>query len=211
MDIANTKLGRNQHKASTAVRTPYRAPLSHRGDDLYETPACATRALLRAENLPARIWEPASGRGAIVRVLRAAGHSVVATDLVDYDSADQDHARRDFLLERCAPDGVEAIVTNPPYKLAGAFVAHALDLCPRVVMLLRLSFLESSSRSTILDVGHLARIHVFRNRLPMMHRAGWQGNRASSSVAHAWFVWDRNHSRPAIIDRISWLPGRPHD
>ena len=30
-----------------------RAPLIQRGADLYETPACATRALMRAENLPA--------------------------------------------------------------------------------------------------------------------------------------------------------------
>ena len=50
--------------------------------------------------LPQTIWEPACGPGAIVRVLRDAGHRVIATDLVDYRSPDQDHAGRDFLLER---------------------------------------------------------------------------------------------------------------
>ena len=68
----------------------------------------------------------------------------------------------DFLLERQLPIGVEAIVTNPPFKLAAAFVAHALDLCPKVVMLLRLAFLESERRTPILDGGKLARVHVFR-------------------------------------------------
>ena len=48
-------------------------PLSARGADLYETPACATEALLRAEQLPHCIWEPAAGRGAIVDVLRGHG------------------------------------------------------------------------------------------------------------------------------------------
>jgi hypothetical protein len=35
-------------------------------------------------------------------------------------------AGRDFLLERRAPDGIECIVTNPPYRLADQFVEHAL-------------------------------------------------------------------------------------
>ena len=146
-----------------------RHPVSARGNDLYETPEVATLALLRAEPLPRTIWEPACGPGAIVRVLRDAGHRVIATDLIDYRSPDQDHAGRDFLLERRAPDGVEMIVTNPPFKLAAQFAAHALSLCPRVAMLLRLSFLESGNEKTkagrarlfALDGGHLARVLVF--------------------------------------------------
>ena len=113
-----------------------------RGNDLYETPEVATLALLRAEPLPPTIREPACGPGAIVQVLRDAGHQAIATDLIDYHSPDQDHVGRDFLLERGAPDGVEMIVTNPPFKLAAQFAAHALSLYRRVAMLLRLSFFE---------------------------------------------------------------------
>jgi hypothetical protein len=58
-----------------------RSPLAERGHDLYETPAVAVQALLRVERLPHVIWEPAAGRGAIVQVLRVAGHRVVAQDL----------------------------------------------------------------------------------------------------------------------------------
>lgn len=181
-----------------------RAALSERGDDLYETPAVAVEALLRVESLPPVIWEPACGPGSIVRVLRSAGHQVYATDLVDYASPDQDTHGWDFLLERQCPLGVQAIVTNPPFKNAGEFVAHALDLCPKVIMLLRLAFLESDRRTPILDDGRLARIYVFRKRLPMMHRAGWEGPRASSSMAFAWLVWDREHSGPATLSRLSW-------
>jgi hypothetical protein len=180
-----------------------RHALSERRDDLYETPEVATRALLLVEQLPHHLWEPAAGRGAIVCVLRAAGHEVLASDLVDY--GDPTHfARRDFLLERKVPNGCEAIVTNPPFKLAEQFVAHALDLCPRVLMLLRLAFMESERRTPILEGRGLARIHQFRKRLPMMHRAGWEGRKANSGMAFAWFVWDRNHAGPTTIDRISW-------
>ena len=48
-----------------------RAPLSERGDDLYQTPPEAVHALLRVERLPSIIWEPACGPGAIVRILRS--------------------------------------------------------------------------------------------------------------------------------------------
>ena len=58
--------------------------------------------------------------------------------------------------------------------LAEKFVTHALELVPRVVMLARLAFLESERRSAILDGGKLARVHVFKQRLPFMHRDNWQ-------------------------------------
>lgn len=178
--------------------------LLERKDDLYETPPEAVHALLKAERLPSVVWEPACGPGAIVRVLRAARYTVIATDLVDYASPDQDEAGVDFLMEWHAPLLAEAIVTNPPFKNAEVFVTHALKLCPKVIMLLRLAFLESERRSDILDNGRLARVHVFRKRLPMMHRAGWDGPRASSALAFAWFVWDRDHSGPTELHRISW-------
>lgn len=181
-----------------------RAALSERGDDLYQTPEVAVEALLRVEDLPSCIWEPACGPGNIARVLRQAGHTVYATDLVDYASPDQDQAGWDFLMESQLPIGVQAIVTNPPFKNAETFVAKALDLCPHVVMLLRLAFLESERRRPILDSGSLARVHVFRKRLPMMHRDGWEGRKANSGMAFAWFVWDRDHSGPTELRRLSW-------
>lgn len=181
-----------------------KAALQDRKNDLYESPPEAVRALLTAETLPRVIWEPACGPGSIVRVLRATGRTVYATDLVDYQSSDQDNAGWDFLSERQLPIGVEAIVTNPPFKNSNEFVAHALELCPRVIMLLRLAFLESTRRTPILDGGYLARVHVFKNRLPMMHRDGWEGPKVSNPTAFAWFVWDRAHQGPTELHRLSW-------
>lgn len=184
-----------------------RAALAVRGDDLYETPTVATEALLRAEKLPECIWEPACGPGSIVGSLRKAGHRVYATDLVDY-GCPESTAGADFLMERYPDFYVGAIVTNPPFKLANEFVAHALMLgIPKVVMLLRLAFIESERRRSILDNGTLARVYVFRNRLPMMHRAG-RGTQVaktnSSAMAFAWFVWEVGHTGPTELHRISW-------
>jgi hypothetical protein len=141
-----------------------------------------------------------------VRVLREAGRGVVATDLNAYDWPDGFHAqsRVDFLLEQKAPPGIGAIITNPPFKLAAQFVEHARHLCPVVIMLLRLAFYESERRTKILEAGDLARVLVFRKRLPMMHRAGWTGKKASSGMAFAWFIYDRDHRGPTVLRRISW-------
>jgi hypothetical protein len=157
-------------------------------------------ALLRVERLPHWVWEPAAGRGAIVRVLRDRGHAVIASDLIDYGFPL--HFVADFLTQKKAPVGTELILTNPPFKIIGPFIKHALDLCPNVIMLARLALLETTRRTEILERRGLARVHVFRRRLPMMHRDGWTGKRASSAIPFAWFVWNRGHRGQTVIDRI---------
>lgn len=182
---------------------PGRHALKERKDDLYETPAVAVEALLKVESFPRIVWEPACGPGAIVRVLRDHDYLVHATDLVDY-GCEFAAARVDFLLEIQAPQGVGAIITNPPFKLATEFVERALLLVPKVAMLLRLGFIESVRRSPILDDGQLARVYPFANRLPMMHRDGWDGPKASSATPFCWFVWDRHHRGPTQLRRLTW-------
>jgi hypothetical protein len=179
-----------------------RHALSERGADLYSTPPCAVEALLRVEQLPHWIWEPAAGRGAIVNVLRDHGRATIASDIIDYGFPL--HFVANFLATTKVPAGVECILTNPPFQIVNAFVAHALDLCPHVIMLARLAFLESERRSEILEHRGLTRVYVFRKRLPMMHRDGWTGPRASSAIPFAWFCWDRGYRGPTTIDRISW-------
>ena len=114
----------------------------------------------------------------------------------------------DFLNQERAPEGVEAIVTNCPYKIANKFARHAIRLVPRVAMLMRLAFIESAGRSDILDGGQLARVLVFRERLPMMHRDGWEGPKIDDSgIAMAWFVWERAHRGGIELKRISCRNG----
>jgi hypothetical protein len=140
-------------------------------------------------------------------LLRRAGHAVIASDVADYGFP-LDFVR-DFLTETRMPDGTECILTNPPYRIVEPFVERALNLCPHVVLLLRLAFMESERRRGILEGRGLARIHVFRKRLPMMHRDGWQGRKANSGMAFAWYIFARNHTGPTVIDRISWENDTP--
>lgn len=141
-------------------------------DDFYATSRGATEALLAAESFEGGIWEPACGNGAISRVLEAAGHRVVSSDLVDRGFGE---IRIDFLMETRlrAPN----VVTNPPFKLASEFVRHALALgAGKVAMLLKVGFLEGKGRADLYDAAPFARLHVFRERQTFLRNGDGVGH-----------------------------------
>jgi len=187
---------------------------SERGHDLYETPpvAIATAYARIQEILPIHIDETACGRNALVSPLRERGHVVFASDLIDYGCDPTAHYGIDFLKQTKPPGYGECCLTNPPGHLAAEFVAQAIDLYPLVVMLLRTLFVEGGTGRTkkavlrryVLDENPPARILVFADRLPRMHRDGWQGNRAKPSNSFAWWIWQRGHVGPTTIERIFW-------
>lgn len=186
-----------------------RHAIADRKDDLYETPPEATRALLRAVDLPAVVWECAAGRGAIAREILATGRGVIKTELVAYAGADPGITTGvDFLMEtqRLA----DTIVTNPPYKLADQFIRHGLALGCTFYALLRLAALEGAARSDLID-GHLTDVWVGIERLPFMHREGWQGPKNGNSGApFAWFKFQPiKPPGPVAMRRISWRSTDP--
>jgi hypothetical protein len=180
-----------------------------RGNDLYETPPEAVHALLRHERLPKVIWEPAAGRGAISRELETAGHNVFSSDLCAYDGREPNiRTGIDFLETRYLGNRrFSTIVTNPPYKIADKFVRHGLKLGCKVIVLQRLMAIEGAGRSDLMDK-HCVRIWAGIERLPMMHRDGWQGKKlAVAGVPFAWFVFhpsQRDYSDAIELRRISW-------
>ena len=160
-----------------------------RGDDYYPTPPAATRALLSVESFTGPIWEPACGGGAISEVLKAAGHTVISTDLVERKYG---AGRIDFLMETkpLAPN----IITNPPYKNAQDFAEKAVSLTTgKVAFLMRLVWLEGSKRRKFFESSRLSRVWVFSKRLPRMHRPDYSGPKTTSTIAFAWFVWEHGY------------------
>lgn len=163
-------------------------------DDFYPTPPEGTRALLSVESFAGPIWEPACGDGAISRVLEAAGHDVISSDLVDRGYGEP---RTDFLMEwrPRAPN----IVTNPPFKYVAHFMRKSLALSTgKVALLLRLACLEGNARREIFEATPLARVWVFSRRLQIW-RNGVPDSRASGMIAFAWFVWEHGYTgRPEL-------------
>lgn len=192
-------------------RIKLRHAQADRGLDFYQTSPVAVQALLRHEKLPHGLWEPSCGLGAIAEVLLDAGHAVYCSDLVDRGYPHQS-TTGDFLKSTECPQGVDGIVMNPPFAWAALHIRHALQICPYVVALVRLSFLEAGNEVTdagrarlwCLDKGHLAKVYVFRERLPFMHRDGWAGKKSTNTVPFAWMVFDADHRGDTIVRRISW-------
>lgn len=184
-----------------------------RGGDFYPTPAPLTRALVAHWNLPPLIWEPAAGRGDMAAPLQAAGHQVIQTDITSYGT--RLDGVGDFFAYEEAPGGAACIVTNPPFYIADRFVRHGLTLCPTVIILQRIMYLEGKGRSDIID-RHLNHVLAFIERPPMMHRWSqgedgvwreWEGKKSSSAMPFAWFIFTRNLNKSkkhTTLQRISW-------
>ena len=171
--------------------------------DFYPTPDYAIQALLDRERFTGTIWEPACGTGEMSEVLKRNGYTVLSTDLYDRGYGE---AGRDFTWETSLPHSVNAIVTNPPFKIAEQFVERALTLKPdKIALFLRLSFIEGKSRHQRIFRTHApTRIWAFPSRVTL-YPSGEKGRRDNSGfMAFAWFVWDIAAAERRVTE-LRWL------
>jgi hypothetical protein len=118
-------------------------------DDFYATPPECTEALIAAEGdrLPLRVWDPCCGAGDISTVLQRHGREVVSTDLIDRGYG---QGRVDFLSQRNAL--ARAIVTNPPFNRADAFLRHAAEMrLEYVAFLHKADWLNAAERGSLIE------------------------------------------------------------
>lgn len=195
----------------------------------YFTEPWATRALTPfiPDYVSARpLWEPAAGRGDLVRVLSDFGYDVVASDidLSEYDYDLGSVREEDFLKTEPTMEIAEeysGIVTNPPYgkeepdefgkrakmPLAEQFVRKALEHgVDFVAMLLRSEFNTAVSRTDLFD----RTIHPFAFEVVLTTRPRWdwwlpeppppppgeKKKNKSPMHCYSWFVWDRKWAGP---------------
>lgn len=181
--------------------------------DLYETPAWVTEALCQHLTqtgwMLGRCWEPAAASGKMLDVLSKYTDGKMRCVGSDIEPLRFDIQPLDFLT--CDPPAMfdrsrdyGAIVTNPPYDLATAFVERALRLFEgqrvgKIAMLMRTDFDHAKSRS------HLFRdCPAFQTKLVLTKRITWfepePGAKGKSpSFNHAWFIWDWKHEGPPTI------------
>jgi len=175
------------------------------GGDYYPTPDYVTQALLDRERFSRRVWEPACGSGEMSEVLTRYGHEVVSTDLFDRGYGE---TGQDFTFATALPEGVGAIVTNPPFNLAEEFVERALMLRPdKFAMFLRLSFVEGQGRYRRIFRSHApARIWAFPGRVTLYPNGEKARRDASGFMAFAWFVWDVAAAERRVTE-LRWISG----
>ena len=181
--------------------------------DFYPTPDWVTEALLKHATLRGPVWEPCCGDGAMARVLEAAGHKVVATDLVDRGFGRGDV---DFFACSAFPPGCRSMITNPPYGDGGEllrpansaaslqrFVRHALDLTLRangqLALLARFQWIAGKRAAALISSGPLSRVVVLTKRIQWFDRGELTN---TGQHHHVWLFWDCRHGRllpPSLV------------
>ena len=182
--------------------------------DFYPTPGWATRALFEHVLKHPKddywekqaVWEPATGKGHMARVLHEYFGKVYATDIKSYNGSDDSVC--DFLSDEYYKVYADWIITNPPFNKAEEFAIAALERCEKVALLCRLQFLETIGRyNNLWSHAPPSYVAVFSERIGM--KKNEVSRRVSSAPAHAWFVWDgytgfRRGLQPNTV--ITWIP-----
>jgi hypothetical protein len=169
-------------------------------NDFYATDPKALELLLDIEEFDPYVWECACGEGHLSEVLKKRGYIVKSTDLIDRGYGE---GGVDFLQTHEIHNG--DIITNPPYKCGQQFVEHALELIPegnRVVMFLKLTFLESQNRRELFKRYPPEYIYVSSSRLYCALGGDFDGFKNSSAVAYGWFIWRKGFTGEP---RVRWF------
>jgi hypothetical protein len=98
---------------------------------------------------------------------------------------------------------VDWVITNPPFRLAEAFVLRALDIARvGVAILARTVFLESVGRyEEIFQPTPPTKFAQFVERVPMVR--GRLDIKATTATGYAWLVWEKD---AASMPRLMWVP-----
>lgn len=161
------------------------AALAYGGDpdkrsamDFYPTPIEVTHALMMflsdVGHMPSMVWECACGGYDMSKVIEEYT-SCIATDL----KHGQDYLNHEL------PEGVDSIITNPPFSLAEQFIRKALSETPVVAMLLKSSYWHASKRAALFNKHRPAYI------LPLLWRPQFSPleNAGSPTMDVLWTVW----------------------
>lgn len=167
-------------------------------EDFYATPDWAIYELLKREDFPDMVWEPASGNGAISKILENAGYEVYSSDIRTDDDVYGDKGV-DFLKLDLS---MGSIVTNPPFRLSLEFALHAFDCAKKVALLERVQFLEGKTRYLQLFSKYPpVRIYPFVQRVKC-YMGGDSRIGGAGVLAFAWFVWEAGFTGKPTIDWI---------
>lgn len=188
--------------------------------DAYYTPSWCVRRLLEDPDLPfspdhGEWLEPAVGEGHIVRAIgdREITWTIgdlrkprlkTGPDTTVYQS-DIRFAWRKLkpILKDKELYRFDVGITNPPFELASRFMAEMMKVCKYTCLLLRVNYLASKSRCSILRT-FTPDVFVLPNR-PSFIGAKRSG-RQTDATEYAWFVWSWKPRSKGIVKVLKKTP-----
>jgi len=183
-------------------------------NDYYATHPDSTKALLEVEEIIYPALEPACGEGHISKLLDES--KTFSCDLVDrgYGGMTMDFLEdfqdvmANIVFDTRTRNGVETIITNPPFSLFQEFAERSLEIAgKKVIMFGKLQALEGKKRGTFMQNSPLKTVYVFKSRQQPLRNGSeldeLTGKKMNSNtMAFAWFVWETGYTgEPAI----KWL------
>ena len=137
----------------------------------------------------------------MVGPLREYFSEVEGSDIHPYDDAFRVH---DFIATPDSAFRPDAIITNPPFRLALPFALKMVPTCKRLAaVLVRTTWLEGGERYRDLFLPiQPTLIAQFCDRVPMV-KGRWDPN-ASTATGYAWVVWVKRSRWPRT--EFTWIP-----
>ena len=156
--------------------------------DFYPTPPEATQALLNFLRIPegTKVWEPACGEGHMVEVMEQNRLEVIGTDI---------QTGTDF-LQADPPDGVEWIITNPPFSLAEQFIRKSAEHYVPFAMLLKSQYWHAARRVALFSQITPAYVLPLTWRPDFLFKTRGKGSPLMDVI---WCVWKPGAKRTEFL------------
>lgn len=168
-------------------------------NDFYATPPEEVRSILSKEKLYGNILENSCGQGHIAREVKDEypDNKLITTDLIDrgYGEGGLDFLASDYPYT----EDIDTIIMNPPFKHIESFVNKSLSIAKKkVILFARMQFLESQTRYESIFKHHKPnRIYIYVDRVACYVNGDFN-KKHSSTMAFAWFVWDKKDTDVSI-------------
>lgn len=180
-------------------------------NDFYATPEETTKALLAVEEILYPALEPACGQGHISKLLDET--KTLSFDLIERGCGmtmdflgEKEGVMANIKFDTRMRDGVRTIITNPPFNLFQEFAERALDIASHKVILFgKLQALEGKKRATFMQNSPLRTVYVFKSRQNQLRNGSpvdENGKPWASTMAFAWFVWEKGYTGKPTIEWI---------
>ncbi len=175
-------------------------------NDFYATPTESTWKILNKEKLFGVVLEPACGNGAISKEIIDTYPNI---ELYSSDLVDRGYGlprNQDFLKAEMVQNSVDIVITNPPFNLFQEFADKALEVARKKVILFgKLQALEGQRRGTFMQNTPLRTVYVFKSRQNPLRNGSAvdeNGKPWASTMAFAWFVWEKGYVGKPTIEWI---------
>mgnify|MGYP000400944281 CR=1 FL=1 len=135
-----------------------------------------------------KVWEPACGEGHLSKPMIELGCDVLSTDLYHRDYG---AGSIDFLKVMSLPEGINAIITNPPFvEEAELFLRKAAEFMKPVdgfvALFLRNEYDCATKRNELFGDNE-----YYAGKIVVQKRPRWiEGSKGSPRHNYAWYIWD---------------------